>query len=76
MGAVCNATIRIGVISANALVPGSDEIAVTAQRRDWDQSELIIDYVLGVSAATSTAALLLGSLAAGMVLWVMRIGRS
>jgi hypothetical protein len=64
------------VYLANALVPGSDEVAVTAQRRDWNQSELIIDYVLGVSAATSTAVLLLGGVAAAMTLSVMRVRRS
>ena len=37
----------IGVYLANALVPASDRVAVTAQRRDVDQRDLIIDYVLG-----------------------------
>lgn len=36
----------IGVYLANALVPGSTRVAVTAQRRDRDQRDLIIDYVL------------------------------
>jgi hypothetical protein len=36
----------IGVYLANALVPASDRVAVTAQRRDRDQRDLIIDYVL------------------------------
>lgn len=52
------------VYLANALVPRSDKAAVTAQRRDWNQRELVIDYVVGVSGATSTATLLLGSVAA------------
>ena len=37
----------IGVYLANALVPASTRIAVTAQRRDVDQSELVIEYELG-----------------------------
>jgi hypothetical protein len=37
------------VYLANALVPESDRIAVTAQRRNGDQSELIIDYVVRAS---------------------------
>jgi len=36
----------IGVYLANALVPANDRVEVTAQRRDADQRELIIDYVL------------------------------
>jgi hypothetical protein len=64
------------VYLANALVPGNDTVAITAQRRDWDQRELIVDYVLGVSGVTSTAALLLVCVAAAMVLSVMRFGRS
>ena len=43
------------VYLANALVPESDQVAVTAQRRDGDQSELTIDYVLRAAPATSTA---------------------
>ena len=34
------------VYLANALVPGSRRLAVTAQHRDGDQRELTIDYVL------------------------------
>jgi hypothetical protein len=64
------------VYLANALVPASDRIAVTAQRRDEVQSELTIDYVLRPSSATSTAVLLIGSGVAAMVLSVMRIGRA
>jgi hypothetical protein len=44
---------------ANALVPESDRVAVTAQRRDRDQSELIIEYTMpGGSAAASLAGIL------------------
>ena len=62
------------VYLANALVPESDEVAVTAQRRDADQTELTIDYVLRAAPARSTAAWLLGSIAAAMVvvLWIRR----
>ena len=56
------------VYLANALVPDSDEVAVTAQRRDADQTELTIDYVLHAAPARPLAAWLLGSLAAVFVL--------
>jgi hypothetical protein len=36
----------IGVYLANALVPDSDRVAIDAQRRDPEQRELTIDYVL------------------------------
>ena len=53
---------------ANALMPGSDRITVTAQRRTEDQRQLIIDYVTGASPVTSTVVSLLGSIAATTVL--------
>ncbi len=59
------------VYLANALVPDSDEVAVTAQRRDGDQTELTIDYLLRAAPATSTAAWLLGSIAAAMAMWLL-----
>ena len=64
------------VYLANALVPDSDEVAVTAQRRDVDQRELIIDYVLRAAPATPAGAWLWGSIAGAMVLSVLRIRRS
>jgi len=64
------------VYLANALVPDGDEVAVTAQRRDGDQTELTIDYVLRAASGTSTTAWLLGGIAAAMVLSVLRIRRS
>jgi hypothetical protein len=64
------------VYLANALVPESDRIAVTAQRRDGGQTELTVDYVLRAAPPSSTAAWLLGSIAAAMVLSVMRIRRA
>jgi hypothetical protein len=36
----------IGVYLANALVPASDRVMVTAQRRDINQRDLVIDYML------------------------------
>jgi hypothetical protein len=36
----------IGVYLANALVPASPRVSVSAQRRDVDQRELTVDYVL------------------------------
>jgi hypothetical protein len=59
------------VYLANALVPGSDEVAVTAQRRDRDQTELTIDYVLRAAPARPTGAWLLGSIAAATALSVL-----
>ena len=56
------------VYLANALVPDNDEVAVAAQRRDGDQTELTIDYVLRASPATSTAAWVLGSIAGAIML--------
>ena len=64
------------VYLANALVPESDTVAVTAQRRDVDQSELTIDYVVAAAPATSTAVLLLGSIAAATVLSALRMRAS
>ena len=64
------------VYLANALVPDSDKVTVTAQRRDVDQRELIIDYVLRAAPAAPTGAWLWGSIAGAMVLSVLRIRRS
>ena len=63
------------VYLANALVPASNAVAVTAQRRDTYQTELTIDYVLRAGPATSTDAWLLGSIAGAMVV-VLGIRRS
>jgi len=53
------------VYLANALVPESADVAVTAQRRDGHQTELAIDYVLTTPPAErSYAPWLLGSFAA------------
>jgi hypothetical protein len=61
------------VYLANALVPDSDEVAVTGQRRDGDQTELTIDYVLRAAPATSTSAWVLGTIAAALVLSVLLV---
>jgi hypothetical protein len=37
---------EVSVYLANALVPASDRIAVTNQRRDYNQGQLDVDYVL------------------------------
>ena len=66
------------VYLANALLPESDLVAITAQRRDGDQTELTINYDLRAALATSTAALLFGSLAAatGLSALLIRVSRS
>jgi hypothetical protein len=64
------------VYLANALVPDSDAVRVTAQRRDGDQTELTIDYVLRPAPATSTGAWLMGSIVGAMALLVIGIRRS
>jgi hypothetical protein len=63
------------VYLANALVPRSSDVAVTAQRRDGNQTELTIDYMLQAGPATSTEKWLLGSIAAAMLV-VLGIRRS
>jgi hypothetical protein len=58
----------VSVYLANALVPESDHIAVTAQRRDRDQHDLMIDYVARLQPASwSTAGWLLGGLGSASV---------
>jgi len=54
----------VSVYLANALVPVSPRLGITAQRRDIDQRELTIDYVLDAAAARSMVALLLIAIAA------------
>ena len=48
------------VYLANALVPESDQVAVTRQQRDGNQSELVIDYAVRSSAARTHVWLLSG----------------
>ncbi len=52
---------------ANALVPESARVAVTAQRRDRDQSELSIEYTVRADS-TATLAWVLGTLGAALVM--------
>jgi len=56
------------VYLANALVPESDRVAIGAQRRAGDQSELTIDYTLGAAPAIPRTVWLFGSLAAATAL--------
>jgi hypothetical protein len=64
------------VYLANALVPRSSAVAVTAQRRDGDQTELTIDFVLRATSSSTTGVWLLGCVAATMVLSLLLIRRS
>jgi hypothetical protein len=50
----------VGVYLANALVPVSDRIGVTAQRRDRGQTELTIDFVAAAPATSMSGWLLCG----------------
>jgi len=63
------------VYLANALAPRSYRIVVTAQRRDADQTELAVDYVLRAAPAGSAVAWLLGSLAGVTVLSALLLRR-
>lgn len=56
------------VYLANALVPRSYQVTVAAQRRDVDQTELTIDYVLGAAPTGSTAAWLAAAAAVATAL--------
>ena len=56
---------------ANALVPESARVAVTAQRRDSDQSELTIEYTVRADS-TATLAWVVGSLAAAFLMVRLR----
>ena len=63
------------VYLANALVPDSHDVAVTAQRRDDRQTELTIDYFLRAAPARSAAAWLLAGIAVATGLAGMMIQR-
>jgi hypothetical protein len=60
------------VYLANALMPDSDQVVVTGQRRDGNQRALTIDYVLRAEPATSSPAWLLGGIGAAMALAIAR----
>ena len=53
---------------ANALVPESTLVTVTAQRRDRDQSELTIEFALRDDSPGTTRAWILASLAAALLM--------
>ena len=53
---------------ANALVPESDRVAVTAQRRDRDQSELAIEYTVQGGPAAAALPWIFGSVAGAVLL--------
>ena len=55
------------VYLANALVPETQHVAITAQRRDVDQTELTIDYLVRGAPAQPRAAWLLGAIAVATV---------
>jgi hypothetical protein len=44
----------IGVYLANALIPDSDRVTITAQRRDVDQRHLVVDYMLRGQPTTTS----------------------
>ncbi len=58
----------VGVYLANAMVPESDRFAVSAQRRDNDQRELTINYVVRAGPAPYAAAWLLLVIAGVLVI--------
>jgi hypothetical protein len=60
---------------ANALVPDSDLISVTAQRRDADQTELTIDYALRSAPAKPADLWLPGGFVVATVLSVVLMRR-
>src|SRR4029079_17085919 len=59
------------VYLANALVPETSQVSVTAQRRDTDQTELTIDYLVRGAPARPPTIWLLGGLAAATALSAM-----
>jgi len=59
----------IGAYLANALVPSSDRISITAQRRDVDQRELTIEYTLRADPRSRTRDGLVAGFVAAL-LWV------
>ncbi len=63
------------VYLANALVPESDLVSVTAQRRDADQTKLTIDYALRSAPAKPTDVWLLGGTAVATMISVVLIRR-
>lgn len=56
------------VYLANALVPATSDVTVMTQKRDTNQTELTIDYLLRAAPPRPAPAWLLGSLAVAVVL--------
>jgi hypothetical protein len=71
-----NAAPEGHVYLANALMPENDRVAVTGQRRNQDQSELTIDFVVGESAAASSRRWVWINLGVGLVLFTPLIRRT
>ncbi len=69
----------ISAYLANVLVPASDLVAVSGQRRDVDQRELVIDYVLRADPSAGARRWLIGGgagvLLLGAVIWWWRSSR-
>jgi hypothetical protein len=60
------------VYLANALVPASDGVAVTAQQRDGEQRSLAIDYRIRPAPAAGLPLLPLVALAGSALAWLLR----
>ena len=58
----------VGVYLANAVVPASNRVAITAQHRDRDQRELTIDYAVSDGPASATLLWLIVSVAGAVVM--------
>jgi hypothetical protein len=65
-----------GVYLANALVPDTKQVAVTAQRRDGEQTELTIDYLVRAEPARLAVGWLLGGIAAATALSALLIKKA
>jgi hypothetical protein len=63
------------VYLANALVPASDAVAVTAQHRDADQRSLAIDYRIRPGQTLPLPLWPLGALGGGLLAWMLLVRR-
>jgi hypothetical protein len=66
---------EIGAYLSNALVPDSDRVAITSQRRDVDQHELTVEYDLHGGLPASAQAWLLGGFASAALLAAIMLRR-
>jgi hypothetical protein len=64
------------VYLANALVPESARVTVTAQHRDRDQSELTVEYTLHADSTGAALAWVLSSVAAAFLVVRIRLART